>query len=565
MKIELDTDIDPRTAEAISTALAQHLGRTIELGLPSGETVSPAGEEVWEAGEDVYTDRERRLREDIEKIKEGGPPEGHAKIEEIGKLFVRERLELVFDEVEYEDGTFANWDADERLPADGLIAGVGRIHGRKVFFTAHDYTVKAGSLGEIATEKMVRISERAADARAPMLRLIDSTGARISGTWTGENTTHANRYTGGRMFYNQCIHSGQYPQIGVLYGPCIAGSAYEPIFCDFLVMVEEISGMAIASPRIIEEVIGEDIDMADLGGPEVHATKTGSTDFVVPDERAAAEKVRSLIEYLPQDYQSPLPTKDPKQPAKNPNALDQVIPEGEKAYDMHDVIDHLVDRGSFLELKPSFGRELITGFARFDGDVVGVIANQPEVNAGAIYPDSAEKAAGFIWKCDAYDIPLLYLVDTPGFMVGSRVEHDGILQKGKRFLYATSSAEVPTIAVILRKSYAAGTYAMASPAFEPDVTLALPSAMFALLGPEAATNALFADEIAEIDDPEERAAYVEEKRAEFETDIRKQASTMQVDELLPAGDLREQLVRRFETLENKRREGFDRRHGTMLF
>jgi acetyl-CoA carboxylase carboxyltransferase component len=563
MKIELESNLDEDVAKALQTVLTQYLGKHVELGLPDGKDVTSGGEPVWEFDKSNLTEREKDLRDQISTIMQGGGESGHEKIKKIGKLFVRDRLNLIFDEIEYEDGTFANFSADDNLPADGVICGVGRIDGKKVFFTAHDYTVKAGSIGEQGMIKINRISERAAEARAPILRLIDSTGGRID-TWIDEGDTHAD--LGGKLFYNQCIHSGQIPQIGVLYGPCIAGAAYEPIFCDYLIMVDEISGMAIASPRIIEQMIGESINMEELGGPSVHSQITGSADLVVSDENEAAEKVRQLINYLPQDCDSPLPIKPSKTPSKNPYELDHVIPENDKKrYDVREAIDHIVDMNSFLELKPEFGKEIVTGFGRLDGKPVGIIANQPAHNAGAIYPDTAEKSADFIWKCDAFGIPLLYLVDTPGFMVGSKVEHDAILQKGRRFIFATSNAEVPQIAVLLRKSYAAGTYAMASPAFEPDVQLALPSAKFALMGPEAAVRALFAPKIDAIDDPGEREKYIAEKQEEFKSDIVNQASNMHVDEIIPPSELRDQVIKRFETLENKRRITRDRHHSSILF
>jgi len=566
MRVTVEAPPDEETARAIATALSEHLGEPVEL-VADGETVAAHGGDAGDWAEAVVTERERALREDVEAILSGGPERGHEKLDELGKLFVRDRLDRVFDTIEYEDGTFARHDADGELPADGLLTGVGTIRGRTVFFAANDYSVKAGSLGQMGVEKEIRLAERAVEAGAPILRLIDSTGARLSLEEREPGDTHMDRYRGGRMFYNQCIHSGQVPQIGVLYGPDIAGSAYTPVFCDYLVMVEEISGMAIASPRIVEAVTGEQVTMEELGGPEVHATESGSADLVVEDEQAAAETVRDLLGYLPQHYAADLPTREPGQPATNPKGLDAVVPEDpDEAYDVHAVVDRLVDRGSWFELKPRFAPELVTGLARIDGRPVGVVANQPAHNSGAIFPDSAEKGAGFVWTCDAFGIPLVYLCDTPGFMVGSAVERDGILRKGRKFIYATSNAQVPKLCVITRKAYGAGIYAMGGPSFEPDATLALPSAEIAVMGPAAATHALFADQLAEMD-PDEREAFVESMEGEYANyiDVRQQAAKMQVDELLPAGDLREQLVRRLRTFRDKRRTERDRHHGTVLF
>jgi len=566
MEIHIDDETDAEIAQAIATAVAEHLGRAVELRTDDGRDLARAGED-WDEEGAVVTDREARLREEIESVLSGGPDRGFEKIESLGKLFVRDRLDLVFDEIAYEDGTFARYDEDADLPADGLLTGVGVIDGRKVAFTANDYTVKAGSLGGMGVEKVVRIQERAMDLGIPMLRLVDSTGARLDAEERDPGDTHMDRYRGGRTFYNQCAMSGQVPQIGVLYGPDVAGSAYTPVFCDFLIMVEDIAGMAIASPRIVRAMTGEDVDMASLGGPEVHARHSGSADLVVPDEETAAERVRELVGLLPQSYRESPPSAPARPPAKNPKGLDAVVPEEpNRAYDVHEVIERLVDRGSWFEVKPRYAPELVTGLARIDGEVVGVIANQPDRVSGAIFPDSADKGAGFVWTCDAYNVPLVYLCDTPGFMVGSQVERDGVLRRGRKFIYATSNAQVPKLCVITRKAYGAGIYAMAGPSFGPDATLALPSAEISVMGPEAAVHALFGGQLEGME-PGEREAFVESAKAEFEeyVDIRAQASTMQVDELLPAGDLREQLVARLDTLRGKDREERPRHHGTVLF
>ena len=565
MRIEIDAPPDEETARAIASALSAHLDRPVEL-VVDDESVASAGTET-EYADPVITDREQRLREEIEEIISGGPERGHEKIEELGKLFVRDRLDLIFDEIRYEDGTFARHTADDDLPADGLITGVGEIDGRTVFFAAHDYTVKAGSLGQMGVEKEIRLAERAAEAGAPILRLIDSTGARLNLDEREVGDTHMDRYRGGRMFYNQCIHSGQVPQIGVLYGPDIAGSAYTPVFCDYLIMVEEIAGMAIASPRVVEAVTGEQTTMQQLGGPAVHARESGSADLVVADERAAADAVRDLLGYLPQRHDADLPTRPPETPAANPKGLDAVLPEDpDEAYDVDDVIERLVDGGSWFELKPDFAPELVTGLGRIDGRPVGIVANQPAAKSGAIFPDSAEKGAGFVWTCDAFGIPLVYLCDTPGFMVGSAVEKQGVLQKGRKFIYATSNAQVPQLCVITRKAYGAGIYAMAGPSFGPDATLALPSAEIAVMGPDAAIRALFSEQLDGMEG-EDRAEFMEMMRAEYQKhiDIRAQAAKMQVDELLPAGDLRDQLGARLDALQDKRRTERDRYHGTVLF
>jgi len=565
MEIEIDDDTDEEIAQAIATAVSEHLGQGVEL-VGEGGTLAEAGENWSEEGA-VVTEREAAVREDVEAILSGGPDRGFDKIDELGKVFVRDRLDLIFDDIVYEDGTFARHGDDEELPADGLLTGVGTIDGRKVAFTANDYTVKAGSLGQMGVEKVIRIQERAMELSIPMVRLVDSTGARLNAEEREPGDTHMDRYRGGKMFYNQCRMSGEIPQIGVLYGPDVAGSAYTPVFCDFLIMVEDIAGMAIASPRIVGAMTGEETDMQALGGPEVHARHSGSADLVVPDEEAAADAVRDLLSYLPQNHAADLPASEPAPPQANPKGLDAVVPEEPNAaYDVHEVIARVVDRDSFFELKPRFGPEVVTGLAHMGGRPVGVVANQPAEKSGAIFPDSAEKAAEFVWVCDAYGIPLVYLCDTPGFMVGSKVERQGILQRGRKFIYATSNAQVPKFCVITRKAYGAGIYAMAGPSFGPDATLALPSAEISVMGPDAAVHALFGGQIADMDG-DAKDAFIESAKGEFDKyiDIEKQASKMQVDELIPAGDLREQLEVRLDTYRTKGRDDRPRHHGTVFF
>ncbi|WP_411715089.1 acyl-CoA carboxylase subunit beta [Natronomonas sp.] len=510
------------------------------------------------------TERERAILEEIEEILQGGPERGHEKLEQIGKLFVRERIDQLFDEILFEDGTFAQYDSDENLAADAMITGAGLINDRKVFFAANDYTVKAGTIADKSIEKLVRMQEHAIEAGAPIVYLIDSSGGRID----VQSTFYADRYHGGKQFYNQCIMSGRVPQIAVQYGPNFAGTAYQPVFSDYLVMVRDISAMAIASPRMVEMVTGTETSIEELGSPDMHARHTGSVDIVVDDEDEATATVHRLLDYLPQSFHDQPPRKSSSPPAEDPTTVDTVIPDDPNTpYDVHRLVDHLVDDGSFLELKPEFAPEMVTGLARFDGRTVGVVANQPAVKSGAIYPDSSEKAAGFIWKCDAYNIPLLYLCDSPGYMIGEQIEREGILQKGRKLVYATSCATVPKVSVFVRKGYGAATYAMAGPSFDTDATLALPSSEIAVMGPKAAINAVYANKLDDIDDPEERAEREAELREEYreDIDIHKLASEMVVDELIPPRDLRAEITNRFEMYADKEKHRPARKHGTMLF
>jgi acetyl-CoA carboxylase carboxyltransferase component len=325
--------------------------------------------------------------------------------------------------------------------------------------------------------------------------------------------------------------------------------------------------MAIASPRMVEMGTGEEIDLQDLGGPDVHMQHSGSADLIAEDEEHARELVAQLMAYLPANSDEDPPRTEPEPPAKSPEGIDSVVPqEPNRGYDMQAVVERIVDAGSFFELRPEFGKEILTGYAHIDGRPVGIVANQPAQRAGAIFPDAAEKAAEFIWKCDAFNVPLLYLADTPGFMAGSQVEKDGILEMGKKMIYATSSATVPKQCVVVRKAYGAGIYAMSGPAYQPESTIALPSGEIAIMGPEAAINAVYANRLAEFDDEEERAKKEQELREAYREDIdaHRMASETVIDELVPPSTLREELVERFAFYETVEKDVPDKKHGTIL-
>jgi acetyl-CoA carboxylase carboxyltransferase component len=590
MRVHVGSGATAEEAGAIASALAEHLGVDIEVYVGDGEdpaatATAPAesaapspGDSASEMSEDGPTERERTLRAQIADIVQGGPEKYRERLPEQGKLFVRDRLELWFgpEGLDFEDGTFAafdEWhpdsprvddaDEDHRLPADGLVTGAGTFEGRDVHVMANDFTVKAGSMAERGVEKFLRLQQRALKNGKPVLYLMDSSGGRID----EQTGFFANREGIGKYYYNHSMLSGRVPQICVLYGPCIAGAAYTPVFADFTVMVEGMSAMAIASPRMVKMVTGEDIEMADLGGPAVHARHSGSADLVAEDEAHARELVAKLLGYLPDVAGETPPRHDPSPPAKSPAGIDGLIPESPtRPYDVRDLLDRVVDADSVLELRPEYGAEIVTAFARIDGRPVGVVANQPSHRAGAIFPDSAAKAAEFVWTCDAYEIPLLYLCDTPGFMAGSQVEREGILEEGKRFIYATSAATVPKQTVVTRKAYGAGIYAMGGPAYDPESVLALPSGEIAIMGPEAAVNAVYANKLADIDDPDERERVEAELRAEYREDIdaRRMASDVVIDELVPPSDLRAELAARFAFYEDVEKDLPEKKHGTVI-
>ncbi|TVY08608.1 acyl-CoA carboxylase subunit beta [Paenibacillus cremeus] len=502
--------------------------------------------------------QENRLEERIERIKKGGAAKYHEKNAEQGKLFVRDRLELLFDPgFALEDALFANC-AEPDLPADGVVTAIGRIHGQTVCVIANDSTVKAGSWGARTVEKMLRMQETADKLQVPLLYLVDSAGARI----TDQVEMYPGRRGAGRIFYNQVKLSGKVPQVCILFGPSAAGGAYIPAFCDLVIMVEGNGSMYLGSPRIVEIVTGEKATLEQLGGAKMHCSVSGCGDVLASSEEAAIEQARDYLAYFPANYTEKPPVRKSRPPVALEQTLEEIIPADQyTSFDMYDLIERIVDEDSWFDVKQLFARELITGLARLDGKPVGIIANQPRVKGGILFHDSADKAAKFICLCDAFHIPLLFLADVPGFMVGTRVEQAGIIRHGAKMISAVSEATVPKISVIVRKAYGAGLYAMAGPAFEPDCCLALPSAQIAVMGPEAAINAVYAGKIAELPESD-RAGFIASKREEYRKDIDLYhlASDMVIDGIVAPNALRSELIRRFEAYASKRVVFSERKH-----
>ncbi|MCB9548169.1 MAG: acyl-CoA carboxylase subunit beta [Myxococcales bacterium] len=498
------------------------------------------------------------LKRTTEAVLQGGAPKYHEANAARGKLFVRERIAALVDADSFvEDGLFANCLAGD-LPADGVVTGLGRVDGRPVAIMANDSTVKAGSWGARTVEKIIRIQEQAAKRRCPLLYLVDSAGARI----TDQVEMFPGRRGAGRIFYNEVRLSGVVPQICLLFGPSAAGGAYIPAFCDVVVMVDKNASMYLGSPRMAEMVIGEQVSLEEMGGARMHTGESGCGDVLVKTEAQALAWCRSYLSYLPSTCTQAPPRAEPCAPADHP-PIDEIVPaQQNKLFDIVKLIEAVVDAGSFLEIKARFAKELVTGFARLDGHPIGILANNPRQKGGVLFVDSADKAARFITLCDAFNIPLLYLADVPGFMIGSKVEREGIIRHGAKMISAVSEATVPRISVVVRKAYGAGLYAMCGPGFEPDCCLALPQAMIAVMGPEAAVNAVFANKIASLP-PEERDAWVAERRAEYaeDVDILKLASELVIDGVVPGDALRDELIRRFAFY----REGYalpaGRKHG----
>jgi propionyl-CoA carboxylase beta subunit len=494
------------------------------------------------------------LGDATERALAGGPQRHREKAREQGKLGVRERIALLLDEGSFsEEALLANWQEDG-LGADGVVTGVGAVDGRPVALMANDPTVKAGSWGPKTVEKILRIQERAIGLALPMVYLVDSAGARI----TEQVQMFPGRRGAGRIFHNQVKLSGVVPQVCVLFGPSAAGGAYIPAFCDIVIMREGNASMYLGSPRMAEMVIGEKVSLEQMGGAKMHTSVSGCGHQLVKSDEDGIATARRYLSYLPSNWEQKPPPAAPVQAGSLPDGrtIAELIPADEnKPFDMKALIGTLVDDGSLLEIHPRWAKELVVGFARLDGEAVGIVANQPKHKGGVLFGDSADKAARFIWTCNAFNVPLLFLADVPGFMIGTQVEREGIIRHGAKMISAVSEATVPKLSVVVRKAYGAGLYAMAGPAFEPDCCIALPSASIAVMGPQAAINAVYYNQLQAIDDPGERAQRTEQLRAEYaeDIDILHLASELVIDAVVQPELLRDELIRRFAQAATKRR------------
>jgi methylmalonyl-CoA decarboxylase subunit alpha len=488
----------------------------------------------------------------------GGPERHHRKTADQGKLEVRDRVSRLVDPESFtEEGLLANWE-QEGLGADGVVTGLALVGGRRVALMANDPTVKAGSWGPKTVEKILRIQERALGLEVPLVYMIDSAGARI----TDQVRMFPGRRGAGRIFYNEVKLSGRVPQLCLLFGPSAAGGAYIPAFCDVVIMREGNASMYLGSPRMAEMVIGEKVSLEDMGGARMHTGVSGCGHFLVEADEDAIDVARRYLSYMPENWREQPPAAPPADPGAV-QGVAEVVPDDEKsAFDVKELIAALCDADSFMEVHARWAKELVVGYARLDGRVVGVVANQPKFKGGVLFVDSADKAARFIATCNAFNVPLLFLADVPGFMIGTDVERQGIIRHGAKMISAVSEATVPKLSVIVRKAYGAGLYAMAGPAFEPDCCIALPSASIAVMGPEAAVNAVFFNQIQAITDEAEREEFIRAKREEYaaDIDILRLASELVVDAVVEPADLRSELIRRFAFAESKDRRFTERRN-----
>jgi propionyl-CoA carboxylase beta subunit len=488
----------------------------------------------------------------------GGPERHHAKVAEQEKLPVRERVARLVDPESFaEEALLANWE-QEGLGADGVVTGLALLGGKRVALMANDPTVKAGSWGPKTVEKILRIQERALKLRLPMIYLVDSAGARI----TQQVEMFPGRRGAGRIFYNEVLLSGRVPQVCVLFGPSAAGGAYIPAFCDVVIMREGNASMYLGSPRMAEMVIGETVTLEEMGGARMHTGVSGCGHFLVKTDEEAIDLAKRYLSFMPTNWREEAPAAAATAPASG-TPIAEIVPADEnRPFDMQELLDSLLDAGSFLPVHRRWAKELIVGYGRLDGRAIGVVANQPKHTGGVLFVDSADKAARFIQTCNAFNVPLLFLADVPGFMIGTAVERNGIIRHGAKMISAVSGATVPKLSVIVRKAYGAGLYAMAGPAFEPDCCIALPGASIAVMGPQAAINAVFYNQIQAIEDEAEREEFVARKREEYaeDIDILHLASELVVDAVVDPADLRADLIRRFALAEGKDRSFAERRN-----
>jgi len=495
----------------------------------------------------------------VERALAGGPERHREKALDQGKLPVRERVARLLDPDSFaEEGLLAGWQEDG-LGAEGVVTGLGTVSGAPVAVMANDPTVKAGSWAPRTVEKIVRLQERALALRVPLIYLVDSAGARIN----QQVQMFPGRRGAGRIFFNQVRLSGVVPQVCVLFGPSAAGGAYIPAFCDVVIMREGNASMYLGSPRMAEMVIGEKVTLEEMGGARMHTSRSGVGHVLVSSDEEGIDFARRYLSYFPSSYLGEPPAAPPAGPVASEGSIRELIPADEnKPFDMRSLIDRLIDEGSFCEIHARWAKEVIVGYARLDGRVVGIVANQPKVKGGVLFVDSSDKAARFIWTCNAFNIPLLFLADVPGFMIGTQVEREGIIRHGAKMISAVSEANVPKISVIVRKAYGAGLYAMAGPAFDPDCCIALPTASIAVMGPSAAINAVYFNQLQAITDDAERAARTEELRREYaeDIDILHLASELVIDAVIQPEDLRCELIRRFALAAGKHREWPEKRN-----
>jgi acetyl-CoA carboxylase carboxyltransferase component len=505
------------------------------------------------------------LHDRREKVKLGGGAEKIAQQHQKGKLTARERIDLLVDA-----GTFVELGIHGRphfsqramegreAPADGVVTGWGKVEGRPCAIASYDFTVMAGSMGMTGELKVGRLRDLALTKRMPFIWLLDSAGARIQ-------EAVGSLFAGsGHLFREEVTMSGCVPLVAALMGPCAAGTAYIPGLADFVPMVSGQGSMALAGPYLVKAVTGEDVTQEELGGARIHCRKSGVGDLEVADDRDCVESIKRYLSYFPSNCEQRPPVRNCSDPVDRlDEELLDIVPESARhPYDMYDVIERIVDDGEYFDIKPKWAKTIITCLARFGGRPVGIVASQPKQLAGILENDSADKAARFINLCDAFNVPLVFLQDVPGFMVGTKVEQEGIIRHGAKMLYAVSRATVPKVTVVIRKAYGAGYYVMCGKAYEPDLVVAWPSAEISVMGAEGAVNIIFRKQIEASDDPEKaREELVNNFREIIDPYIA--AGNAMIDDVIDPRETRPTIARAIEMAETKRIERPWKKHGVM--
>jgi acetyl-CoA carboxylase carboxyltransferase component len=472
------------------------------------------------------------------------------------KLTARERVELLIDA-----GTFTELGLhagihhsvrgleDKEAPADGVITGYGKVDGRLVAVAAYDFTVMAGSMGITGELKVTRLRELALTKRIPFVWLLDSAGARIQ-------EAVGSLFAGsGHLFREEVVASGVIPQVAALMGPCAAGTAYIPGLADFVPMVRGRGSMALAGPHLVRAAVGEDVTQEELGGSRVHCRRSGVGDLEVADDEECITRIKEYLSYFPSHCEAAPPVRESADPADrmDEELLDVLPDSNRKPYDMYEVIRRIVDDGEWFDLKPQWAKTVITCLARMGGRPVGIVANQPKQLGGILDNDSADKAARFVTLCDAFGIPLLFLVDVPGFMVGTKVEAAGIIRHGAKMLHAVAAATVPKVTVVVRKAYGAGYYVMNGRAYEPDLIVAWPSAEISVMGAEGAVEIVFRRMVEEAEDPVAKRAELIAAYQEL-IDVYRAAGNDMIDDVIDPRETRPTVIRAFEMAAGKRVE-----------
>ena len=482
----------------------------------------------------------------------------HAK----GKLSARERLDVLLDQdsfVELEPFTMQQDDPDQQsFLGDGVVTGYGMVAGRTVYVYAQDFTVQGGALGEMHSRKICRVMDLAAANGCPIIGLIDSGGARIQ-----EGVKSLGGYA--EIFKRNARYSGVVPQISLILGPCAGGAAYSPALTDIIIMVDKQSFMFLTGPQVIKTVTGEETDFESLGGARVHLTLSGTAHLMTPDEDSALKLARVVVGYLPANHVDNPPLAEPADdPHRLATALNSLVPmDPGEPYSMHTAIEEVVDRGSFLELQAGFARNAIVGLARLDGMPVGIIAQEPSVMAGVIDIDAADKICRTVRFCDAFNLPLVTFVDSPGFLPGVGQEHGGIIRHGAKVLFAYSEANVPKVSIVTRKAYGGAYVVMSSKYLGTDINYAWPSAEIAVMGPEGATNILYRKQLAQSEDPEaERQRLESEYRQKYLTPYAA-AHAGYVDDVIEPAETRPMLIKALRAIRQKAEAHPSRKHGNM--